>query len=457
MSTIPLDFFLHDEELLKWHEKAIPSDEMYRYFPPKEEIILQDSNPKKNYRFIFNGQQKTEYEQKKLNEYNDYELKHGKLIYPDVWLESDTMRLLQAAEYDMEKTYKTVKDTIKFINSNPTAINNRIVSLLNSGIMYVYGRDHHFRPIIIVSVKTYVNSIEKDKYSFEDINTSIIYLINYIIKYILIPGQIENWITMIDFKGTGVSDVSDFKKLLTTLNSYRGRVFRSFFINVGGFLKMAVKTAINLFGSSSAKKLKILGSDELQKMQEIINPNNIQRKYGGTAPDVVPGYNTNNLFPPRMPSMNYELNGERLNIISEEAYKEMCLNSNPFKPYVISPKYLDKWNKEKEEIQRQKELEEEELNRNANAQKIVEEQVDNKSIRDKMIIEEERMKMIKINELNMRKNKRQYIIDFMKEFEELSIIEIFEEKKYYSKPNVNIEKMNSFFRKIPKCRKVHLY
>jgi hypothetical protein len=186
MSTIPLDFFLHDEELLKWHEKAIPSDEMYRYFPPKEEIILQDSNPKKNYRFIFNGQQKTEYEQKKLNEYNDYELKHGKLIYPDVWLESDTMRLLQAAEYDMEKTYKTVKDTIKFINSNPTAINNRIVSLLNSGIMYVYGRDHHFRPIIIVSVKTYVNSIEKDKYSFEDINTSIIYLINYIIKYILI-------------------------------------------------------------------------------------------------------------------------------------------------------------------------------------------------------------------------------------------------------------------------------
>ena len=454
MSSIPLDFFLRNEELLKWHEKAIPTDEMYRYFPSNEEIILPDSNPKKNYRFIFNGQPKTEYEQKKLNEYNDYELNHGKLTYPNIWLESDTMRLLQAAEYDLEKTYKTVQDTIKFINSSPIAINNKIVSLLNSGIMYVYGRDHHFRPIIIVSVKTYVNAVEKDKYSFEDINTSIIYLMNYIVKYLLVPGQIENWITMIDFKGAGVSDVSDFKKLLTTLNSYRGRVFRSFFINVGGFLKMAVKTAINLFGSSSAKKLKILGSDELDKMQEIISPNNIQRKYGGTAPDVVPGYNTNNLFPPRMPSMNYELNGERLNIISEETYKEMCLNSNPFKPFVISPKYLEKWNKEKEEEKKMKEIEEQ--NRMISSQKVIEEQIDNKSNIDKIIKEEERVKMIKVNEYNKRKNKRQYVIDFIKEFEELSLLEIFEEKKYYSKSNINIEKMNYFFQKIPKCRKVHL-
>ena len=201
--------------------------------------------------------------------------------------------------------------------------------------------------------------------------------------------------------------------------------------------------------------MKILGSDELDKMQEIISPNNIQRKYGGTAPDVVPGYNTNNLFPPRMPSMNYELNGERLNIISEEAYKEMCLNSNPFKPFVISPKYLEKWNKEKEE-EEQKMKEIEEQNRIISSQKVIEEQIDNKSNIDTIIKEEERMKMIKVNEYNMRKNKRQYVIDFIKEFEELSLLEIFEEKKYYSKPNINIEKMNYFFQKIPKCRKVHL-
>ena len=96
-------------------------------------------------------------------------------------------------------------------------------------------------------------------------------------------------------------------------------------------------------------------------------------------------------------------------------------------------------------------------NRIISSQKvIIEEQIDNKSNIDKIIKEEERMKMIKVNEYNMRKNKRQYVIDFIKEFEELSLLEIFEEKKYYSKPNINIEKMNYFFQKIPKCRKVHL-
>ena len=228
MSSIPLDYFLNDEELLKRHELAIPTDEMYRFFPPKEDIYLSDSDPQKNYRYIFNGQPKTDYEQRKLNEFQQYELTKGKLNYPNEWLESETMRLLQAAEFDIEKTYKLIVDGINFINSIPKSINNNIVSLLNSGIIYLYGRDHYFRPIIIVSFNQYKNIIEKNIYQEQDITNSMIYLINYVLKYMMIPGQIENWICLIDFKGAGVSDVSDFKKLTKILNSYRGRVFRNF-------------------------------------------------------------------------------------------------------------------------------------------------------------------------------------------------------------------------------------
>ena len=454
MASIPLDFFLNNEELLKRHEQALPTKEMYRYFPPKEEIILSDSNPKKNYRFIFNGQPKTDYEQRKLNEYNEYELKHGKLSYPNIWLESDTMRLLQAAEYDLEKTYNMAKDRINFINTSPTSINEKIISLLNSGIVYIYGRDHHFRPIIVISVKEYLDAIEKYKYSFEEINQSVIYLMNYLIKYILIPGQIENWVSMIDFKSTGVSAMSDFKKLLNTLNSYRGRVFRNYLINISGFLSFAIKAAANLFGSSSAKKLKLLAKDELHKMQELISPENIQKKYGGTAPDVIPGYNTRNLFPPNMPSSNYELNGEKLNIVSEDAYKEMCLNSNPFKPFVICPKYQEEWNREKE---KEKIKEQSEINTNTNTLKIPENGIDNNLNIENKKIKEEENKLIKLKEINNRNIKKQYVIDFLKEFEEFNIVEIHEDKKYFSNPKINVEKMNNFFQKIPKCRKIHFY
>ena len=450
MASIPLDFFLNNEELLKRHELAIPTNEMYRYFPPKEEIILSDSDPKKNYRFIFNGQPKTEYEQRKLNEYNEYELKHGKLSYPNIWLESDTMRLLQAAEFDLEKAYKMIIDTINFINKCPTSINDRIITLLNSGIAYIYGRDHHFRPIIVISVKTYVDAIEKNKYSFEDINECVIYLINYIIKYLLIPGQIENWITIVDFKSTGVSDVSDFKKLLTTLNSYRGRVFRNYFINISGFLKIAIKTAVSLFGSSSAKKLKILAKDELHKMQQLISPENIPKKYGGTAPDVFPG--NNNLFPPIMPSLNYQLKGEKLNIVSEETYKEMCLNSNPFKPFMISPKYQEEWNKEKE---KEKEIKKEQSDLNTNTNTLMMSESDNKLNVENKYLKEEKIEIMKLKEIEHKK--KLYIMEFLKEFDEVNLLEIHEDKKYFSNPNVNIEKLNNFFQKIPKCRKIHFY
>ena len=219
---------------------------------------------------------------------------------------------------------------------------------------------------------------------------------------------------------------------------------------------MAVKTAINLFGSSSAKKLKILGSDELQKMQEIINPNNIQRKYGGTAPDVVPGYNTNNLFPPRMPSMNYELNGERLNIISEEAYKEMCLNSNPYKPFVISPKYLEKWNKEKE-MEKERDKEKENELAKSNEAKLAEKKLEEK----KVAIEPQISFVNKIgeNRISIRKNNREYIHNFLKEFEfdDFKLLENMEDSKYkISKPNINLSKFTTFFDKIPKITKMYL-
>ena len=47
MSSIGLNFFLEDKELKNKHELALPTNEMYRFFPPKEEIILSHTNPKK--------------------------------------------------------------------------------------------------------------------------------------------------------------------------------------------------------------------------------------------------------------------------------------------------------------------------------------------------------------------------------------------------------------------------
>ena len=449
MSSIRLEYFLDNPELEQMHQLALPTNEMYRFFPPQEEIILTESNPEKNYRFIFNGHPKTDYEKQNLLKFQEYELKNGKLNYPENWLESDTMRLLQASEYDIKKAYKEIDENIKFINSMPKSINNKIISILNSGFLYVYGRDHHFRPIIIVSLKTCKNLVSSNNYTFEDINHSIIYLLNYVLKYILIPGQIENWVIIVDFKDIGLSDATDFKKILSTLSKFRGRVFRNYMINISGFLKIAVKAALKVFGSSSSKKLKILGSDELYKLQEIISPDNIQKKYGGTAPDIIPG--TCNIFPPIMPSKNYAINGEQLNIISENAYKEMCLYSKPYKPFVISPKYDELWrleNNEKESTKPSiKESEKENLEKRNNEK--IERQQTSQSQRIRNEENKKQILMMKNKQALLIRNKR-IISNYLEEFEGFNIRDNYEEKNYIVKTPVNAQEIYSFFNKLQK-------
>ena len=81
--------------------------------------------------------------------------------------------------------------------------------------------------------------------------------------------------------------------------------------------------------------------------QEFILKENLQIKHGGISPDLIPG--ENNLFPPIVPTEIYKKPDEILNIVSSEAYKEMCLKSNPFKPYKICVSYIEQWKKEKEE------------------------------------------------------------------------------------------------------------
>ena len=448
MSEKKLDFFLENPELKSRHLRAQPTLEMYRFFPPQEEIISIDkSNPHKNYRYIFNGQPKTEYEETKLSQFYEYEAKNKKINYPSDWIESDTMRMLQAADYDIKKAYNNIIENIQWLETIPRTINDKTIYLLNSGFMYVHGRDHHFRPVIFCTIKKVKNLLATDDtYDFEDINRSIIYLVNYVMEYLLIPGQIENWIIFVDFDGMGVTDLGDFQKIISTFSKRRGRVFKNFFVNIGSFLKFSLKTVMKMV-SSVAKKSIILGNNELYKVTELISPDNLEQKYGGKAPNVTPG--GNNLFPPIMPNANYALNGETINIVSPENYKSICMGNN--RPYVICPEYEKIWEEEKIEEMNRKKMEEEkkekiyvlQRNTSANDKKV-------KNITDlgfdKINTDElnGKRKLVSDNKLNT-KNHFNEINEFLKEFEDIKNLDTFEDRKYNTPSKIDTQEINSFY------------
>ena len=343
-------YYLYDPELKKRHLKALPNDIMYRYFPNENDILIKNKNPKDNYRFIFNGMDKTPYEKEKLEELTKYIAEKEKDInnfFPEWWLESDTLRFLQATNYDIKKTHTLIKENIKYSKQTIKIIDKRIRFILNYGFIYMYGRDMHFRPVIIVEVNKSCELMDKLKYTFDELNQAMIFFVNYIINFILLPGQIENWIMICDLKSVGVGKLGQFKSILNTLNRFRGRVFRNYILNLGTFMRAAASGVLSILGSSSAKKIIMVENGKYEVMQQYIRKENLQIKYGGSAPNVI--YGEDNLFPPIVPSDIYINENENLNIVSPETYKEMCLESKPFKPFIVSEAYNKMWEKEEEQ------------------------------------------------------------------------------------------------------------
>lgn len=364
MNDKTYSYFKFDEQLKKRHEDALPTEEMYRYFPTKNEYMLIEKEEKECYRYIFNGSgvPYTNFEEQKYRELLSYiKKKEGNIKYPEFWLESDTRRLLQAGKYDDKDSYKLIKENIEWTRNYKDKLTDRMKTILNYGMLYTYGRDIRFRPILIIELKK-VNELIDKKYSFDEINDTLIYFMKYAITYLFVPGQIENWIIITDFDDIGLGSIGTFKKVLGTLNRYRGRVYKNFMLNLGSFLGGVVENAVSLFSSQSAKKMKILNEKEFKEIHKFIRPDNIQKKYGGTAPDIVPG--GNNLFPPIFPSKSFYNSNNKPKFKTEDEYREMCLNSKPFKPFTIDPRFLEKIKEQQEkeekerELQRQKEQEE---------------------------------------------------------------------------------------------------
>lgn len=109
-------------------------------------------------------------------------------------------------------------------------------------------------------------------------------------------------------------------------------------------MRAAASGLLSILGSNSSKKIIMVENNHLEVIQEYILKENLQIKYGGIAPNVT--YGEDNLFPPVVPSDKYTKNDEKLNIVTPEVYKEMCLHGNPFRPFVINDSLNKIWQKE---------------------------------------------------------------------------------------------------------------
>ena len=117
-------------------------------------------------------------------------------------------------------------------------LNERTIQLLQSGAFYVFGRDKFFRPCFVMDAAVMARLAKDDPemVSPEVFNAMFVFLFAYLKKVMLLPGQIEQWVTICDLNGMSATSLPR-KQLLAFGNLCQANLmyylFRSFYTHVG--------------------------------------------------------------------------------------------------------------------------------------------------------------------------------------------------------------------------------
>ena len=334
-------YYFSNQELYEIFKKSLPPPEAYYYFPKGEEIIIfNDKKPEKSLRRIFVGVPFNDIEKKWINEFKEEISSHSEIILPEYWNDAINLRFVYATECNIKKSYERMVKYIEWHqNMFPMTIQpgDKLYKLLNLGFLYIYGRDHQFRPIIICQPHIFQKNIKL--YTSEEVIKASAFLFQYIVNNMLIPGQIENWIMILNFEGTSPLNLPEaVKKLIKTLSeNFLSRLYKCFVFGMSFVINFLYKIICNFLEEITVQKITVLDTKNINKLFDIIRMDNIEQKFGGTAPNAILDI-PNGLFPPRMPSSFYIKDDEdqKKILITEEEYIKLVEN-NKIREDCISP------------------------------------------------------------------------------------------------------------------------
>jgi len=161
-----------------------------------------------------------------------------------------------------------------------------ILADLKKGLMYWHGRDRQHRPCLVwrLSKITEFNKVSATRL--------VLFVLEYAIRFCLIPGRVETWTLLVDLEDVGLGHSTsanrEIAKNISILleqvycgRNYVTKIFR---------LPWAIKAIANGFiPADKKKKVQFVGNSEIQKvMAELFEPHQLEKRYGGTAPDLQP-------------------------------------------------------------------------------------------------------------------------------------------------------------------------
>ena len=337
-------YYCRDPKLYEIFKKSLPPKEAYYFFHKPEDILIIDKKkPENSVRRIFTNVPFTDFEKKWLKDFQKIIDSNDDIIIPMGWDDGMSLGCIYSALGDIEFAYELMKDYINwFETSFPMIIapKDKSWELLNNGFLYIYGRDHQFRPIMVC--QPYILQEKLDYFSNSDIVNVCLFVCQFAVNNLLIPGQIENWIMFFNLKGTSLLSLPEpIKKLVQELSdNFNFRLYKCYVLGMSLIMRILYKFVSNFIGQPNEDKMIILDGKKDKHLFDDFTPDNLEKRFGGRSENLVYG-GENSLFPPRVPTDNIFFPNENPKniLISEEEYINRCkkglIPRESISPYIL--------------------------------------------------------------------------------------------------------------------------
>jgi hypothetical protein len=111
------------------------------------------------------------------------------------------MRLLYTGDFTTEKFTRALTSTSEYLKG--VTLTPGALKLINSDIIYVFGRDHKLRPNICMAPGKINLAIHRP----EDVKLAYFYVATMVRRYMFYPGKIENINLVLDATNMGLTSL----------------------------------------------------------------------------------------------------------------------------------------------------------------------------------------------------------------------------------------------------------
>jgi len=257
-------------------ENVLPPEVML-HVPGPDEVMMGPN------RMIFLNTPLTDKEQERLSALHALCKSNNKTI--PRCMRPQTLRAIQQAKGDVQKALSDLEN--KFIvRMQRLPINEEeVLPDLKKGFMYWHGRDRRCRPILVIRAKC----IDADLMAGpQRVVRLITFLLEYMLRYGMCPGRVENWGLMVDLEKAGQHgrpSISFLKLLADALQScYRFRMSWTRILNNPFWFQPIWGALCTVIPGESIKKIEIISS-RVERLQELVDANQLEQRYGGSRPN----------------------------------------------------------------------------------------------------------------------------------------------------------------------------